>query len=52
MHLSLPVVFFVFFLLAVAWHPVHESLFASGGGDGSILFWTIGYVGYTAILAF
>ena len=31
-------------LVAVAWHPVHESLFASGGGDGSILFWTIGWV--------
>lgn len=26
----------------VAWHPIHESLFASGGGDGSILFWLVG----------
>ena len=28
----------------MAWHPVHESLFASGGGDGSILFWSVGWV--------
>ena len=28
--------------LAVAWHPVHESLFASGGSDGAILFWMVG----------
>ncbi|CAH1772782.1 unnamed protein product [Owenia fusiformis] len=27
---------------AVAWHPVHESLFASGGSDGSIMFWNVG----------
>ncbi|XP_063696514.1 pre-mRNA 3' end processing protein WDR33 [Culicoides brevitarsis] len=27
---------------AVAWHPVHEGLFASGGSDGSILFWNVG----------
>ncbi|XP_053201319.1 pre-mRNA 3' end processing protein WDR33-like [Panonychus citri] len=26
----------------LAWHPVHESLFASGGSDGSILFWLVG----------
>ena len=26
----------------LAWHPVHESLFASGGSDGSILFWNVG----------
>ena len=25
---------------AVAWHPFHEELFASGGFDGSILYWT------------
>eukprot|EP00118_Oscarella_pearsei_P007491 m.37002 g.37002 ORF g.37002 m.37002 type:complete len:641 (+) comp32310_c0_seq2:80-2002(+) len=25
-----------------AWHPIHESLFASGGSDGSILFWVAG----------
>lgn len=29
---------------AVAWHPIHEGLFASGGSDGSILFWNVGYV--------
>ncbi|XP_065093178.1 pre-mRNA 3' end processing protein WDR33 [Ochlerotatus camptorhynchus] len=27
---------------AVSWHPVHEGLFASGGSDGSILFWNVG----------
>uniref|UniRef100_A0AAY4ECJ6 WD repeat domain 33 n=1 Tax=Denticeps clupeoides TaxID=299321 RepID=A0AAY4ECJ6_9TELE len=27
---------------AVAWHPVHEGLFASGGSDGSLLFWHAG----------
>lgn len=27
---------------AVAWHPVHEGLFSSGGSDGSILFWNVG----------
>uniref|UniRef100_A0A0K2TIQ6 Wdrepeat proteinlike [Tribolium castaneum] n=1 Tax=Lepeophtheirus salmonis TaxID=72036 RepID=A0A0K2TIQ6_LEPSM len=26
----------------VAWHPVHESLFASGGSDGAIMFWNVG----------
>ncbi|XP_057714088.1 pre-mRNA 3' end processing protein WDR33 isoform X2 [Corythoichthys intestinalis] len=27
---------------AVAWHPIHEGLFASGGSDGSLLFWNAG----------
>ncbi|XP_077361831.1 pre-mRNA 3' end processing protein WDR33 isoform X2 [Festucalex cinctus] len=27
---------------AVAWHPIHEGLFASGGSDGSLLFWNTG----------
>ncbi|TRY95447.1 hypothetical protein DNTS_032474 [Danionella cerebrum] len=27
---------------AVGWHPVHEGLFASGGSDGSLLFWHVG----------
>lgn len=26
----------------VAWHPVHEGIFASGGLDGSIMFWSVG----------
>eukprot|EP00096_Caligus_rogercresseyi_P015560 TRINITY_DN8012_c0_g1_i1.p1 TRINITY_DN8012_c0_g1~~TRINITY_DN8012_c0_g1_i1.p1 ORF type:complete len:606 (+),score=189.04 TRINITY_DN8012_c0_g1_i1:48-1820(+) len=26
----------------LAWHPVHESLFASGGSDGAIMFWNVG----------
>ncbi len=25
-----------------AWHPVHEEVFASGGSDGSIMFWNVG----------
>ena len=37
---------FSFCLIAVhtvlAWHPVHETLFASGGSDGAILFWDVG----------
>ncbi|CAG2067173.1 unnamed protein product, partial [Timema podura] len=28
---------------SVAWHPYHEGLFASGGSDGAILFWHVGY---------
>ncbi|KNC99054.1 uncharacterized protein SPPG_06005 [Spizellomyces punctatus DAOM BR117] len=27
---------------SVAWHPVHESLFVSGGSDGSMMFWDVG----------
>ncbi len=26
----------------LAWHPLHEGLFASGGSDGSINFWLVG----------
>lgn len=29
---------------SVAWHPSHEGLFCSGGSDGAILFWHVGYV--------
>uniref|UniRef100_A0A183BPN4 WD_REPEATS_REGION domain-containing protein n=1 Tax=Globodera pallida TaxID=36090 RepID=A0A183BPN4_GLOPA len=25
----------------VAWHPIHEGLFVSGGGDGSIGYWLV-----------
>lgn len=28
---------------ALAWHPFHEELFVSGGYDGSILYWLVGY---------
>ncbi|KIH63568.1 WD domain, G-beta repeat protein [Ancylostoma duodenale] len=28
-------------LPAIAWHPVHEGLFVSGGGDGSIAYWLV-----------
>lgn len=24
-----------------AWHPHHESLFASGGYDGSLIYWLV-----------
>jgi len=27
---------------SVAWHPVHERLFSSGGSKGSLAFWTVG----------
>lgn len=26
---------------ALAWHPVHEGLFVSGGGDGSLAYWLV-----------
>ena len=26
---------------SVAWHPHHESMFASGGFDGSLLYWIL-----------
>ena len=26
----------------LAWHPVHEGVFASGGSEGSIMFWNVG----------
>ncbi|ESO88869.1 hypothetical protein LOTGIDRAFT_125354, partial [Lottia gigantea] len=26
----------------VAWHPLHEGNFASGGSDGAIMFWEVG----------
>lgn len=28
---------------SVAWHPHHEELFVSGGADGSLLHWLVGY---------
>lgn len=28
---------------SVAWHPTHEGLFCSGGSDGAIMFWHVGY---------
>nr|XP_039250816.1 pre-mRNA 3' end processing protein WDR33-like [Styela clava] len=27
---------------SVSWHPIHEDLFASGGSEGSIIFWQVG----------
>ncbi|KAI6184241.1 WD-REPEATS-REGION domain-containing protein [Aphelenchoides bicaudatus] len=26
---------------SLAWHPIHEGLFASGGGDGSLGYWLV-----------
>ncbi|WKX95761.1 hypothetical protein Q1695_012314 [Nippostrongylus brasiliensis] len=26
---------------SIAWHPIHEGLFVSGGGDGSIVYWLV-----------
>ncbi|XP_035218148.1 pre-mRNA 3' end processing protein WDR33-like isoform X1 [Stegodyphus dumicola] len=26
----------------LAWHPVHEGLFSSGGSDGCVMFWVVG----------
>lgn len=33
---------FFFLFVAISWHPVHESLFVSGGSDGSMMFWVVG----------
>lgn len=27
---------------SLAWHPIHECLFASGGSDGAVMFWMAG----------
>ena len=29
---------------SVAWHPIHEDMFASGGSEGNIMYWQVGYV--------
>lgn len=39
--LALLLLFFACFL-ALAWHPFQESMFTSGGFDGSVMFWNIG----------
>ena len=28
--------------IGLAWHPNHESLFASGGADGALYYWLVG----------
>lgn len=30
---------------SVAWHPLHETVLASGGMDGTLLFWNVGVKG-------
>ena len=30
---------------SIAWHPLYESVFASGGMDGTLLYWNIGAKG-------
>ena len=27
---------------SIAWHPVYETVFASGGMDGTLIYWNIG----------
>jgi polyadenylation factor subunit 2 len=27
----------------VSWHPIHEGLLCSGGSDGALMFWHVGY---------
>lgn len=29
-------------ITSLAWHPLHESVFASGGMDGTLIYWNIG----------
>ena len=29
---------------SLSWHPIHETLFSSGGSDGSLMFWNVGSV--------
>jgi len=31
-------------ITAIAWHPINEQLFVSGGSDGAMMFWEAGYV--------
>lgn len=31
------------FFVGVAWHPIFQTHFCSGGMDGSLLFWSVGY---------
>ncbi|PRD28991.1 UNVERIFIED_CONTAM: pre-mRNA 3' end processing protein WDR33, partial [Trichonephila clavipes] len=28
----------------LAWHPIHEGLFTSGGSDGCVMFWVVGFL--------
>jgi len=30
---------------SIAWHPIYESVFASGGMDGTLLYWNVGAKG-------
>ena len=34
----------------VQWHPVHEGMFASGGNDGSIMYWNVGAEKETGVI--
>lgn len=40
---------FSFLISVVAWHPVYETLIASGGHDGSIFFWLAGFDEFSLI---
>jgi len=37
---------------SVAWHPIHEDMFASGGSEGNIMYWQVGYVSSLKCLSF
>ena len=37
---------------ALAWHPVHETILASGGSEGAIMIWDVGYVQINGIPLF
>lgn len=30
-------------VVSAAWHPIHEDVFASGGHDGGLMLWIMGY---------
>ena len=34
----------------VQWHPIHEGMFASGGSDGSIMYWNVGAEKETGVI--
>ncbi|OMJ12021.1 pre-mRNA 3' end processing protein WDR33 [Smittium culicis] len=37
-------------LKAVAWHPVHENIFASGGSEGSLMMWDVSAKDYVHLI--
>eukprot|EP00042_Codosiga_hollandica_P018906 m.57055 g.57055 ORF g.57055 m.57055 type:complete len:133 (-) comp48994_c0_seq3:399-797(-) len=35
---------------SIAWHPIHETLFSSGGSSGSLMFWMTGSVALSLLI--